>query len=158
MAVTKCLYILQTAPWACTIYMCHCSSIKIKTWLLFIVTVPIYYYNIMDSSCVSTWPGCRRFGVCYKLKDVACREPGQAWARQPISPLGAPCVLLSHTTVCLHHIPTIPRLLQLQYMYTCTKCILHGVTVSSIVILRHTNIYSKNTNTDSKHTNSTITQ
>jgi hypothetical protein len=45
MAVTKCLYILQTAPWACTIYMYHCSSIKIKPSFTSTITVPNHCYN-----------------------------------------------------------------------------------------------------------------
>jgi hypothetical protein len=46
MAVTKCLYILQTAPWACTIYMYHCSSIKIETFIYIVFyTVTVHNYK-----------------------------------------------------------------------------------------------------------------
>jgi hypothetical protein len=45
MAVTKCLYILQTTPWACTIYMYHCSSIKIETFIYIVFYTTVHKYK-----------------------------------------------------------------------------------------------------------------
>jgi hypothetical protein len=64
MAVTKCLYILQTAPWACTIYMYYCSSIKIRAFIyiaFYTITVhkdcSNYYYNTLSVLYILSRPG-----------------------------------------------------------------------------------------------------
>jgi hypothetical protein len=80
MAVTKCLYILQTAPWACTLYMYHCSSINIKAFIYIVfytITVRGYCSQLLLQQFGSN--GIRLGGILSlstsSSRTAACTQP-----------------------------------------------------------------------------------